>query len=114
MSQIGRLPGTSWRALVGENRFVEGDGTVGAKAGERHFMLWGKDPHPCVVARVLRRQDEGCFGQVEFGSDGLHLHVGQARRIREHGQGVAAEPHLGEHIDGDEVIERWPVDMRGW
>ncbi len=73
-------------------------------AGKGKFGTRGEDAHPRVVTRVVRRQDEGGFRQVELGGNGLHLRRVQSLRVREHGERVAAELAVGEHADRDVVV----------
>jgi len=81
----------------------EGGADVGV-AGERHLGLWGEDADAGVVLRVIRGQDEGGFRQVEVGGNGLHVGVAEAAGIGQHGERIATEAALGEHVDGNVVI----------
>ncbi len=69
-------------------------------AGERHLPCRRKDANPGGMGRVGRRQDEGCFGIIDFTGKALHLGIAQPRRTREDGQRVSAEALFGENIDG--------------
>ena len=60
-------------------------------AGERHLRRAGEDAHAGGVRRILGRQHEGGLAQVELVGEGLHLRVGEAARVGEHGERVAAE-----------------------
>jgi hypothetical protein len=75
-------------------------------AGERYFRRPGEDPHPRVMTRVRGRQHECRFRQVEFGGDGLHLVIGQAGRVGDNRQRIAAKTLIGEDVDGHEIIVR--------
>ena len=72
-------------------------------AGERHLAARVEDPHLRGVRRVLRRQDEGGFREVEFGGDGLHLPGRQALGVEDDRQRIAQELRAGEHVDGLEL-----------
>ncbi len=71
-------------------------------AGERHLGLGREDADLGGVGGVLRRQHEGRLGQVELGGDFLHLLSRQAGRIGNHGQRIAAELAVREHVHRDE------------
>ena len=71
-------------------------------AGKRHLRPRREDAHLRGMRRVLRRQDEGGFGEIELGGDRLHLARRQSGRIEHHGKRIAAERPVGEHVDGHE------------
>jgi hypothetical protein len=56
------------------------------------------------VARVGRREHERALGEVELVGDPLHLGFRQAARVGQHGERVAAEAPVGEHVAGDETV----------
>lgn len=57
-----------------------------------------------VAFRILRRNYEGCFGEVGLTRDGLHLCVGEAATIVEDSEWIALEWMLGKDIENG-VIE---------
>jgi len=75
-------------------------------AGKGDFGGRGEDADVRGVGGVLRWEDEGGFGVVEFFGEGLHLRGGEAARVGDHGEGVAAEARGGEDVDGDVVDGR--------
>ncbi len=70
--------------------------------GKRHLGAGREDAHLRGMRGVLRRQHESGFGEVELGGDRLHLPRRQAQGIDDHGERIAAELPVGEHVDGDE------------
>ncbi len=117
---IGAIPDQIDRhqpGLLLEDQAIAGDGPAVALskasqhergadirvAGERHFGAGREDPDLRRVRRILRRQHEGGFRQVEFGGDRLHLRGRKSLGIAHHGKRVAAELLGGEHVDGGEV-----------
>src|SRR5205085_6623691 len=58
-----------------------------------------KDAHPKVVRRVLLRQDEGRFAEIEFTSNLLHAFGRNAGRVRQHRQLITAERRRTENVD---------------
>ena len=71
-------------------------------AGKRHLRPRREDAHLRGMRRVLRRQHEGGLGEIELGGDRLHLDRRQSARVEHHGQRIAAERPVGEHVDGYE------------
>src|SRR5262245_10235289 len=73
-----------------------------------------KDAHPKVVCRIVLRQDESRFAEVEFASNLLHALGRNAGRVRQNPQLITAERCRAEDIDDlkcvpHEVILRvWP------
>jgi hypothetical protein len=70
-------------------------------AGERHLRPRREDAHLRGVRRVFRRQHEGCLGEIELAGDRLHLSRCQPAPVEHHGERIAAERPVGEHVDGD-------------
>ncbi len=70
-------------------------------AGEGHLGGDVEDAHPGGVGGIFRRQDEGGLAKVHLCGEVLHLGVGQATAVGEHGEGIAAEPVVGEDVEGD-------------
>src|SRR5580765_2036424 len=58
-----------------------------------------EDAHPTGVRRILLRQDEGRFAEIEFASDLLHALGRNARRVRENRELITAERCRTENID---------------
>ena len=67
-------------------------------AGELHFVAGREDAHARI--RLLGRQDEGGFGQIELRGQLQHDGVVQAARVLEHTELVAAE---GGVVGGEDV-----------
>ena len=77
-----------------------GQGERGADvrvSGERNLRGRREDPDPAGVT-PLGRQHERALREVELARDLLHLPVGQALRLRQHRELVAAETRAGEHV----------------
>ena len=72
-------------------------------AGEWQFRTWREDANLRGVRGILRRQNEGCFREVELRSDGLHLLACQRSRLRHDRKLVAAEFAIGEDVDSNET-----------
>ncbi len=70
-------------------------------SGEGHFGAGSEHSHLRGMLGVVRRQHEGRFRVVELQSDGLHLAAGEVRRVQDHGEWIAAEHPVGEHIGRD-------------
>jgi len=68
----------------------KGISTLGVKIRTRRRMGW-----------ILRRQHERRFRIMELGCDRLHLFCRKADRIEHHGERIATECGVGEHIGGD-------------
>ena len=60
-------------------------------AGERQFAARREDAHAIVGAGLRRRQHERRFGQIRPGRDALHVGIGQAFGVENHGERVADE-----------------------
>src|SRR6202007_547204 len=58
-----------------------------------------KDAHPKVCCRILLRQDEGRFAEIEFSSNLLHALGRNAGRVRQNRQLITAERCRTENID---------------
>src|SRR5690242_21777739 len=58
-----------------------------------------KDAHPTRVRRIVLRQDEGRFAEIEFASNLLHALGRDAGCARENGELIAAEWCGAENID---------------
>ena len=54
------------------------------------------------MGRIGGRQHEGLLGVVELARDRLHLLVREPARVEDHRERVAAEPPVGEDVEGDE------------
>jgi len=72
----------------------------GGMSGEWHLGPGRKDTNASDVRRVVRRQDERCLCEIELVGYGLHLGFGQATRVRDNSDGIAAELAVGEDVDG--------------
>jgi hypothetical protein len=72
-------------------------------AREGQLPAGGEDAQARPVAGLGGRQHEHRLGQVELPRDGLHGGRVEAVRIEHHGERVAGEPVLGEHVEGDEA-----------
>jgi hypothetical protein len=57
-----------------------------------------KDAHPTRVRRILLRQDESRFAEIEFASNLLHALCGNAGRVRQNRQLITAERCRTENI----------------
>ena len=64
-----------------------------------------EDPDPNVGVLSLRRQDEDRLGEVHLARELLHRHRVEVARVREHGELVARQRHIGEDV-ADDVAER--------
>src|SRR5262249_30735745 len=58
-----------------------------------------EDAHPTRVCRMVLRQDEGRFAEIEFASNLLHALGRNARRVRQNRELIAAERCRTENID---------------
>src|SRR5579859_106176 len=58
-----------------------------------------KDAHPKVVRRIVLRQDEGRFAEIEFTSNLLHAFGRNAGRVRQNRQLITAERRRTENVD---------------
>ena len=69
-----------------------------------------EDTYLARVRRIGGRQHEGGLGVAELARDALHLVVRQPGCLRQHGERIAAEPLLREHIAGvaDQRMDRCP------
>ena len=82
-------------ALVGDQR-CRSDRRM---AGEGQFALRGKNPHPRAIDGVPRLEDEDGLGQVKLGGDRLHARVVEPFGVEDHGERIASQRRLGEHIE---------------
>jgi hypothetical protein len=80
--------------------------------GEGQFRLGREDAHLGRVARVLGRQHEGGLGEVELARDRLHGAGREARGLGQHGELVAAERGVREHVGDDEAVRGGHRDQR--
>ncbi len=71
--------------------------------GEGQLLARREDAHARRVRGLGRRQDEGGLAQVELARERLHLGARQAGGVGEHGERVAAEAPVREHVEGGEV-----------
>src|SRR5437899_12134265 len=58
-----------------------------------------EDAHPTRVRRILLRQDEGRFAEIEFAGNLLHALGRNAGRVRQNRELIAAERCRTENID---------------
>src|SRR3982751_4543886 len=79
-------------------------------AGERQLGAWGEDAYAPGVAAVHRRENENRLGVVELASDGLHLLVGEAVRLRNYGKRISTVKVIGEYVGGVEIVRHKPEE----
>jgi len=65
--------------------------------GKGDFSARSKNSDVTRVAGFCRK-DEGGLGEVELACDLLHLMIGKAVRLGQHGQRIPAEARLRKHI----------------
>src|ERR1700689_824793 len=58
-----------------------------------------EDAHPTRIRRIVFRQDEGRFAEIEFASNLLHALGRNARRVRQNRELITAERCRTENID---------------
>ncbi len=75
----------------------------GRVAGEGQFAAGREDPQPRRVGRGPRLEHEHGLGEVEFARDRLHAAVVEAVGIEHHGERIALERRLGEHVEREEA-----------
>src|SRR6202047_1411457 len=63
-----------------------------------------EDAHPTSVRRVLLRQDEGRFAEIEFAGNLLHALGRNAGRIRQNRELITAERCRTENIDNVKCV----------
>ena len=68
-------------------------------AGEGQFALRRKNPHTRAIDGVPRLEDEHGLGQVKLGGDRLHACVVEPFGVENHGERIASQRRLGEHIE---------------
>jgi hypothetical protein len=68
-------------------------------AREGEFAAGREDAHPVVGRGVGGRQQEGGLAQIRPARVGLHLRIAQTVRVVHHGQRVAEQRRVGEHVD---------------
>ena len=73
-------------------------GTDVGMAGKADFSGWCEDAYLGGMVRVIGRQHEGRLAEVELAGQGLHRWSVQPAGVGDHGQRVAAETAIGEHI----------------
>jgi hypothetical protein len=71
-------------------------------AAERHFKR-GREPAQRPDAIAIRNE-EGGFGEIVLGGDGLHHGIGREGVHRHHGGGTAGHRRLGKRIDLEETV----------
>ena len=69
-------------------------------AGKGQFPPRRENTHGSAVRRIVRRQDEHGFGQVELAGNLLHLRVRKACRLKDNGQRIA-----GQTVGGKDIID---------
>src|SRR6266403_5540138 len=72
-----------------------------------------KDAHPKVVRRIILRQDESRFAEVEFTSNLLHALGRNASRVRQNCELIAAERCRTENIDDMKCVLH-QIKLRAW
>jgi hypothetical protein len=72
-------------------------------AGKWYLIAGREDSDLGGMGRVLRRQHEGRFREIELGGDCLHLPARQAFRVEDNAERIARKLRAGEDVDGDEV-----------
>jgi hypothetical protein len=96
------------KRLRPRNRSRKYDGSAdGGVACERHFCRPVENPHTGGILRVSWREDKGGLAKVQLSGEQLHLGAGQALCFWKHGQGIAAEPPLGEYVNSFEAVSHW-------
>src|SRR6202162_2961780 len=63
-----------------------------------------EDAHPTRVRRIVLRQDEGRFAEIEFASNLLHALGRNADRVRQNRQLITAERRRTENIDDLKLV----------
>src|SRR5437016_6379557 len=87
--------------------------------GEGQLDLGGEDAHAAEMPRVLRRQHEGRFGEVELARERLHRALAEPAGVGEHGELVSTERLLGENVADHEfhglpMKSRLPISTPLW
>src|SRR5215469_7691788 len=72
-----------------------------------------KDAHPKGVCRIVLRQDESRFAEIEFTSNLLHAFGRNAGRVRQNRQLITAERCRTENIDDLKCILH-EITLRVW
>src|SRR5580765_330911 len=72
-----------------------------------------KDAHPKVVCRIVLRQDESRFAEIEFASNLLHALGRNAGRVRQNRQLITAERCRTENIDDLKCVLH-EITLRVW
>ena len=72
-------------------------------SGEGQLPDRREDAHPRVPVS-LGGEDEGGLGEVDLARELLHQLLGQAPRIREHGQLVSGQRPVREHVADDVAV----------
>src|SRR5204862_7857866 len=93
------------------NRGKERGRADGRMTGKRQRGRGGEDAHPAQMPRVLRRQHEGRFGEVELAGERLHRALAEAAGVGEHGELVSTERLLGENV-ADHEFHGLPTKSR--
>jgi hypothetical protein len=70
---------------------------------ERQLRSRREDAHRAGDPGLGGRKDEGRLAEVQLARDRLHRLVRELAHAREHGQRIAAERPVGEHVGEDEV-----------
>ena len=58
-----------------------------------------ENPYARAIDRISRLEDEHGLGQVELGGDRLHARVVEPFGVEDHGERIASQRRLGEHIE---------------
>ena len=68
---------------------------------KRHFGSAVENADSCRIRGVDRRQNEGCFTQIEFGSHCLHSGWIQPLGAHDHGERISAKTLVREYINSE-------------
>src|SRR5262249_45442736 len=72
--------------------------------GEGQFQLGCENPHAPRVARILRRKNESCLGEVEFACERLHGPIGHPPRVWKDRELVPPKGGLRKNVGNDESV----------
>jgi hypothetical protein len=88
-------------------------GADGRMAGKRQLARRREDPRPRPVSGVVRRQHEYRLRQVELARHRLHRLGREAVGLEHHGERVAGEASVGEHVQREEGSAHGSRGLRG-
>jgi hypothetical protein len=77
-------------------------------AGERQLPRRGEDANASAAVRAGGGQDEHRLGMIELAGDRLHRLGIEPFRVEHHGEGIAGETTVGEHVEGHEMAAHHP------